>query len=354
MKLDPFIEAEQADGRSVKRCCELFEVSRAAYYQRASVTPTARELSDAELLEHIREIHDESDGTYGSPRVTAELRRRGHHVGRRRVGRLMRCHRLEGRAKKRRRATTIADPDSVRHKTRPSSSCAAGTMRRHSRSTAARTIGRRCRQVRSSKAPASSRTPTRVLIQSSGRRHLWAPVNLSAGTSRPGSWGRARHTHGRRHRHAAARAPRARGHLVPPRCRQAARASSRRRPTSAAPDPGPGHAGGERPGHRAHRAGHGHPRPCARRPEGHMSASPRSTGGRQTARSQLHTRAATCADRHQRTETAPPDEQEPDVFGDSLLVGIEVLDRTLRSVFAASLPPACARSANPRGIRRRG
>lgn len=113
MKLDPFIEAEQADGRSVKRCCELFEVSRAAYYQRASVTPTARELSDAELLEHIREIHDESDGTYGSPRVTAELRRRGHHVGRRRVGRLMRCHRLEGRAKKRWRATTIADPDST-------------------------------------------------------------------------------------------------------------------------------------------------------------------------------------------------------------------------------------------------
>ncbi len=34
MRLDPFIEAEQAGGHSVKRCCELFEVSRAAYYQR--------------------------------------------------------------------------------------------------------------------------------------------------------------------------------------------------------------------------------------------------------------------------------------------------------------------------------
>ena len=94
MKLDPFIEAEKVNGGSVKRCCELFEVSRAAYYQRASETPSASELSDAELLPEIREIHDESDGTYGSPRVTAELRRRGHQVGRRRVRRIMRRHGL--------------------------------------------------------------------------------------------------------------------------------------------------------------------------------------------------------------------------------------------------------------------
>jgi hypothetical protein len=32
--MDPFIEAEEAAGHSVKRRCELFEVSRAAYYQR--------------------------------------------------------------------------------------------------------------------------------------------------------------------------------------------------------------------------------------------------------------------------------------------------------------------------------
>lgn len=113
MKLDPFIEAEKQQGRSIARCCDLFEVSRAAYYQRRSATPSARELSDAELTEMIREIHDESKGTYGSPRVTAELRRRGERVSRRRVGRLMRRAGLEGRAKKRWRATTIADPDAA-------------------------------------------------------------------------------------------------------------------------------------------------------------------------------------------------------------------------------------------------
>ena len=110
MKLHGFIEAEKVAGRSVKRACDLFEVSRAAFYQRLDATPSAREISDAELTEQIKEIHDESKGTYGSPRVHAELRHQGVHVGKRRVARLMRQARLEGRAKKRWRTTTIADP----------------------------------------------------------------------------------------------------------------------------------------------------------------------------------------------------------------------------------------------------
>lgn len=64
--MDPFIEAEEAADRSVKRCCELFEVSRAAYYQRRNGEPSAREASYAELTTKIREVHDESNGTYGS------------------------------------------------------------------------------------------------------------------------------------------------------------------------------------------------------------------------------------------------------------------------------------------------
>ena len=110
MRMDPFIEAEEATGRSVKRCCELFEVSRAAYYARRRNVPSARDVSDAELVEQIRQIHDDSDGTYGSPRVHRELLERGQVCGHRRVRRLMRMHGLEGRCKKRWRKTTIADP----------------------------------------------------------------------------------------------------------------------------------------------------------------------------------------------------------------------------------------------------
>lgn len=110
MRMDPFIEAEKQDGHSVKRCCELFEVSRAAFYERRNGQPCDREIANAELTTQIREIHNESAGTYGSPRVTAELNKRGVACGRRRVGRLMRQARLEGRAKKRWRTTTIPDP----------------------------------------------------------------------------------------------------------------------------------------------------------------------------------------------------------------------------------------------------
>ena len=110
MKVDPFIEAEKVAGHSVKRCCELLEVSRAAFYERQDPTPSAKELSDAELLEKIREVHDESKGTYGYLRVHRALRKQGEECGRRRVRRLMRRAGLEGRAKKRWRKTTIADP----------------------------------------------------------------------------------------------------------------------------------------------------------------------------------------------------------------------------------------------------
>jgi transposase InsO family protein len=112
--MDPFIEAEQAAGHSISRCCDLFEVSRAAFYERRKNEPSARDVADGELLERITEIHDESDGAYGSPRVHHELWKRGVACGRRRVSRLMRQAGLEGRCKKRWRTTTVPDPDAER------------------------------------------------------------------------------------------------------------------------------------------------------------------------------------------------------------------------------------------------
>ena len=61
--VDPIIEAEEAAGHSVKHCCELFEVSRAAYYERKKAVPSKRDVSDTELLGQIRAVHTESKGT---------------------------------------------------------------------------------------------------------------------------------------------------------------------------------------------------------------------------------------------------------------------------------------------------
>lgn len=110
MSIYPFIEAEKACRRNVKRACELLKVSRAAFYQHLAGKLSPRERQDAELAGQIRAVHQESRGRYGAPRVHAELRRRGRAHSRKRVARLMREGGIRGRAARRWKKTTIADP----------------------------------------------------------------------------------------------------------------------------------------------------------------------------------------------------------------------------------------------------
>jgi transposase InsO family protein len=114
VKAHPFIGAEKAAGHGVARACRLLKVSRAAYYQRLSGVPSARRAADAVLSARIAGIHEESRGTCGSPRVHRALLRQDAGCGKRRVARLMRAAGLEGRRRKRWRATTIVDPAAER------------------------------------------------------------------------------------------------------------------------------------------------------------------------------------------------------------------------------------------------
>jgi transposase InsO family protein len=108
----PFVEAEKAERcGNVAMTCRLLEVSRAAFYVWSEHEPSRRELSDDELAEKIAAIHKQSRGTYGAPRVTAELRRQGVCVGKNRVARLMAALGLVGRCKRRWKKTTIRDPE---------------------------------------------------------------------------------------------------------------------------------------------------------------------------------------------------------------------------------------------------
>jgi transposase InsO family protein len=106
----PFIEAEKARQRNVKRACELLKVSRAAYYAARDGQLPDHDRDDAELIVKIKAEHTRSKGRYGAPRVHAELRRKGHRHSRKRVARLMRQYGLRGRAPKRWKKTTIPDP----------------------------------------------------------------------------------------------------------------------------------------------------------------------------------------------------------------------------------------------------
>lgn len=88
-------------------------VSTSGFYEwrHRQASPCRRHLADAELLSKIRAIHLQSRGTYGSPRVWAELRLgQGIRVGRKRVERLMRRGGLEGVYRRRVRGSTRRNP----------------------------------------------------------------------------------------------------------------------------------------------------------------------------------------------------------------------------------------------------
>lgn len=105
-----FVAAEKAGARAVSAACAVLEVSRSAYYLWSRQTPSARERRDAELGERIAQVHEESRGTYGAPRIHQELRHQGIVCGRKRVARLMSLRGLAGRCKRRFKQTTVADP----------------------------------------------------------------------------------------------------------------------------------------------------------------------------------------------------------------------------------------------------
>jgi putative transposase len=80
-------------------------------WQAQAAHPSRRAVDDRALLGRIRAIHTRSGGTYGAPRVHAQLGRDGIRVGRKRVERLMRAAGLHGAfVRKRRRSSTRQDP----------------------------------------------------------------------------------------------------------------------------------------------------------------------------------------------------------------------------------------------------
>ena len=98
----------------VSQLCRVLGVSRAGYYAWKTRPPSARAAADQELTEQIRQVHQRSRGTYGAPRVHAELRLdHGVHVARKRVARLMRSAGLVGCHRRRRRGLTRRDPQAA-------------------------------------------------------------------------------------------------------------------------------------------------------------------------------------------------------------------------------------------------
>jgi hypothetical protein len=96
----------------VTRLCRVLAVSRRqGYYEWLAGQPARaqRTADEDQLAAEIRTIHGQHRGAYGSPRVAAELRRRGRRVNRKRVERIMRERGIVGHTRRRRRSLTKQD-----------------------------------------------------------------------------------------------------------------------------------------------------------------------------------------------------------------------------------------------------
>jgi putative transposase len=100
-----------AGGVRVAVACRMLKVSTSGYYEQRGRPPSRRAVADEALSVQIREIHACSRGTYGVPRVHAELRLgRSVRCGRKRVERLMRAASLCGIYRRRGRRAAPAAP----------------------------------------------------------------------------------------------------------------------------------------------------------------------------------------------------------------------------------------------------
>lgn len=106
----------------VTRLCRVLAVRRQGFYEWLDAGPAraGRQQAEDALAAEIATIHAAHRQAYGSPRVTAELRRRGRPVNRKKVERIMRQRGIVASTRRRRRSLTKADtrvppaPDLIR------------------------------------------------------------------------------------------------------------------------------------------------------------------------------------------------------------------------------------------------
>src|SRR4051794_41848500 len=104
--------AERCSDLPAATCCRVMKVSTSAFYAWKLQPISGRDLADAHLTNAIVDIHRASRGSYGSPRVHADLRLgQGIRCSRKRVERLMRQAHVEGIYRRRGRGCTRRDPD---------------------------------------------------------------------------------------------------------------------------------------------------------------------------------------------------------------------------------------------------
>ncbi len=110
MSVAAFISSQRAEhGVPYATACRALGVSESWFYKWTGRPPSPRGQRRAELATAVKDAFDASDGTYGSPRITAELHDQGWQVSKNTVAAVMAAEQLVARPKRRRRSLTRAD-----------------------------------------------------------------------------------------------------------------------------------------------------------------------------------------------------------------------------------------------------
>lgn len=94
------------NGHRIEELCRLWDVSASGYYAWVKREPSKRHQADVVLAAEVQKIHKASRKTYGSPRITKQLRKNGVRCGRKRVARIMKQEAIKGVQKARYRPRT--------------------------------------------------------------------------------------------------------------------------------------------------------------------------------------------------------------------------------------------------------
>lgn len=105
-----FILAEKAF-YPIAVLCRVLKVSRSGFHAWVVRPPSSQEVANRQLTVQVAAIHRESRCTYGSPRITQELRASGQPVSRKRVAHAMKIAGLVARSRKRFKQTTDSKHD---------------------------------------------------------------------------------------------------------------------------------------------------------------------------------------------------------------------------------------------------
>ena len=97
--------------------CRLLKVSSSGYYEWRTRKPSKRQQDNERLLNKIVDIHQDSDGVFGSPRIYEELQYEGETCSLNRVTRLMQLNQVVGipAKKKWQKRGSTERPDDIRN-----------------------------------------------------------------------------------------------------------------------------------------------------------------------------------------------------------------------------------------------